>query len=95
MASVDQLIGQPARCLLKMYKHRGVPVKFSISRLSRSNVIAALRWGAHKSCHDQTEKGQWMVLPASVALKLEGIWLSRPGMVEQREQRPRWICDYI
>ena len=39
-------------------------------------------------------KGQWVVLPASMALELEGIRLSPPGVVEQRERRPRWICDY-
>ena len=40
------------------------------------------------------QKGQWVVLPASMALELEVIWLSPRGVVEQREQRPRWICDY-
>ena len=29
-----------------------------------------------------------------MALELEGIRLLPPGVVEQREQRPRWICDY-
>jgi hypothetical protein len=39
-------------------------------------------------------KGQWVVLPASMALDLEGIRLLPPGVVDQRERRPPWICDY-
>ena len=40
------------------------------------------------------QKGQWVVMPASVALELEGIRLSLPGVVPQRDRHPRWICDY-
>ena len=35
-----------------------------------------------------------MVMPASMALELEGISLSPPGVVPQRDRSPRWICDY-
>mmetsp|Transcript_6727 Transcript_6727/g.10939 ORF Transcript_6727/g.10939 Transcript_6727/m.10939 type:complete len:171 (+) Transcript_6727:1933-2445(+) len=40
------------------------------------------------------KKGQWVILPASVALKLPGLRVSPPGVVPQRDRRPRWICDY-
>ena len=40
------------------------------------------------------KKGQWAILPASVALGLEGLRVSPPGVVPQRDRRPRWICDY-
>ena len=74
-------------------------MKFSTPRWSRSKVVAALQQGPHKSCHDHTyflkeefvdmiHKGQWVVLPASMALELEGIRLSSPGVVEQRKLRP-------
>ena len=74
IARLVQLNGHPARYLLKMYKHRGVPVIFIISRWSRSKVIVALLWGVHKSCHDHTyflntefvdmiHKGQWVYCP--------------------------------
>ena len=39
------------------------------------------------------QKGQWVVMPASMSLELEGIRLSPPGVVPQRDQRPRWICN--
>ena len=98
-ASLDQIDGHPAWRLLKMYKHQVVLVKFSTPRWSRSKVIAALRRGAHKSCHDHTDflneefvnmtqKGHWVVLPASMVLELEGIRLVPPGVVDRRTCRP-------
>ena len=55
MASLNQLNGHPLRRLLKMYKHQGVPVKFSTPRWSRNKVIAAFQRGAHKSCHNHRD----------------------------------------
>ena len=34
------------------------------------------------------------MLLALMALELEGMRLSPPGVVNQHKQRPRWICDY-
>ena len=39
-------------------------------------------------------RGQWIVLPARVARTLPHLRVSPPGVVPQRERRPRWICDY-
>ncbi len=39
-------------------------------------------------------KGQWIVLPFSAVQHLPGLRVSPPGVVPQRERRPRWICDY-
>jgi hypothetical protein len=39
-------------------------------------------------------KDQWTILPFSVAKQLPSLRLSPPGVVPQRERRPRWICDY-
>ncbi|KAL3815966.1 hypothetical protein ACHAXA_008925 [Cyclostephanos tholiformis] len=39
-------------------------------------------------------KGQWIVLPYSSVRDLPGLRVSPPGVVAQREHRPRWICDY-
>jgi hypothetical protein len=39
-------------------------------------------------------KGQWLVLPYSSVHDLPGLRISPPGVVPQREQRPRWIVDY-
>ena len=95
----------PARRLLHFYKHRGAPVKFSTPPWTRHQVQRALRRGPHKSCHehldflheefiDMINKGQWIILPYSAVQQLPGLRVSPPGVVPQRERRPRWICDY-
>ncbi|KAL7530973.1 hypothetical protein ACHAXR_003778, partial [Thalassiosira sp. AJA248-18] len=73
----------------------------------RPEVKAALLCGAHKSCNEHIDflneefinmikKGQWVILPAVMAVELEGIHLSLPGVVPQCDHRPLWlwICDY-
>ena len=42
MNNLDQLNGHLARRLLKMYKHQGVPVKFSTPRWSCNKFVTAL-----------------------------------------------------
>ncbi|KAL3816089.1 hypothetical protein ACHAXA_011414 [Cyclostephanos tholiformis] len=39
-------------------------------------------------------KSQWIVLPYLAVRDLPGLRVSPPGVVPQRERRPRWICDY-
>ena len=39
------------------------------------------------------DKGQWVILPYSLAKSLPGLRLSPPGVVPQQDRRPRWICD--
>ena len=39
-------------------------------------------------------KSQWVVIPFDIAATLDGLTLSPPGVVPQRERRPRWIGDY-
>ena len=105
IADLNNVDDHPARRLLLHYKHRGVPVKFTTPKWDRGQLEAALTRGAHQSCNahidflneefvDMINKGQWVILPASMALELEGIRLSPPGVVPQRDRRPRWICDY-
>ena len=40
------------------------------------------------------EKGQWTVLPYSVAKGLPGLRLIPPGVKVERDRRPRWLGDY-
>ena len=98
-------INHPAQRLLKHLKHRGAPVKFTTPPWSRQKLNDAISRGPHQSCKeyidfldeefvDMINKGQWVILPASVALKLPGLRVSPPGVVPQRDRRPRWICDY-
>ena len=95
----------PAKRLIRHYKNRGAPVKFSTKPWTPGRIKRALQRGPHKSCHEHLEflqeefidminKQQWVILPASEAMKLPGLRLSPPGCVPQRDRRPRWICDY-
>ena len=40
------------------------------------------------------EKGQWVVLPYSVAKGLPGLRLIPPGVKVERDRIPRWLGDY-
>ncbi|KAK1732369.1 hypothetical protein QTG54_016948 [Skeletonema marinoi] len=37
---------------------------------------------------------QWVVLPVSAVKDLPGLRISPPGVIPQRDRRPRWIVDY-
>ena len=105
ISDLSNIERHPARRLLSHYKNRGVPIKLSTPAWDRSKLKAALARGAHQSCNshldflseefvDVINKGQWVVLPAAMTMELEGIRFSPPGVVPQRDRRPRWICDY-
>ena len=66
---------------------------------------AALKRGPHRSATEHNlflcnefssmiEKGQWVVLPYSVAKGLPGLRLIPPGVKVERNRRPRWLGDY-
>ena len=66
---------------------------------------AALKRGPHRSATEHTlllreefasmiEKGQWVVLPYSVAKGLLGLRLSPPGVKVEWDRGPRWLGDY-
>ena len=95
----------PARRILQQYKKHGVPVQLSTPAWSKAKLEEKLRRGPHQSCHEYLEflqeefvdminKKQWVILPYQTAKDLPGLRLSPPGVVPQRERRPRWICDY-
>jgi hypothetical protein len=76
-ASLDN-VNRPARRLLIHYNHRGAPVKFSTAPWTRDSINQAIKLGPHRSCNeyidfleeefvDMIQKGQWVILPASVA----------------------------
>ena len=95
-----------ARRLLKHYQHSGAPAKMKTSHWTRQKLDAMMQRGAHQSCSqyldfledeflDMVAKGQWVILPYNLLIKLlPNLRLSPPGVVPQRERRPRWICDY-
>jgi hypothetical protein len=95
----------PAKRLLQHYRKHGVPVKVSTLPWTPEKLQHALQRGPHKSCQayheflsdefvDMIQKGQWTILPFSAIKELTNLRLSPPGVVPQRERRPRWIVDY-
>ena len=98
-------VPHPGNRILNHYKHHGVPVRFSSPAWTKAQLLDAISRGAHRSCNehlaflkeefvDMVNKRQWVVLPFDIAQHLPGLRLSPPGVVEQRDRRPRWICDY-
>ena len=105
LADLNNVENHPARQLLYHYKNRGVPVKLATPQWDTSRLCAALTQGSHKLCNghldflgeefvEMIQKDQWVVPPASMVLELEERRLLPPGVVPQRDRRPRWICDY-
>ena len=99
-------INHRARQLLRQYKFHGAPAIMQSQHWSKAQLDAMIQRGAHKSCYehldfleeeflDMIEKGQWLVLPYKVVRDLlPNLRLSPPGVVPQRNRRPRWIGDY-
>ena len=95
----------PANTYLRQLHKHGCPVRFHSRPWSYQCLQRALRRGPHKSCAshanflqeefaDMIGKSQWVVLPFDLAASLGNLTLSPPGVVPQRERRPRWIGDY-
>lgn len=95
----------PATHLLKHYQSKGAPVVLHTPPWSKVKTQKALYRGPHRSClqHidfleeefiDMINKDQWLVLPYSEVKHLQGLRLSPPGVVPQRDRQPRWIGDY-
>ncbi|GFH55146.1 hypothetical protein CTEN210_11622 [Chaetoceros tenuissimus] len=98
-------INHPAGHVLNQYRKRGVPVRFKTKPWSKERIDEALQRGSHRSCFeyldfleeefvDMMQKGQWIILPFEDVQSLPNLRLSPPGVVPQRERRPRWIVDY-
>ena len=98
-------VEHPARCLLRQYKHCGVPVMLRTGEWTEGERLAALKRGPQKSATKHApflrkelaslvEKGQWTVLPYLVAKRLPGLRLSPPGIKVERYRRLHWLNDY-
>lgn len=95
----------PAKHLLQHYQSNGVPVMFHNTPWSKEKLDAAMERGPHKSANEHVEflcedfldmidKSQWIILPYDEVKNMKGLRLSPPGVIPQRNRRPRWIGDY-
>ena len=95
----------PAAHLLTRLKTSGAPVVTKNKPWNRSQKIAALERGPHKSAKehlpflreeytDFCNKRFWTILPADLVLDELFLRLSPLGCVPQRDRRPRMISDY-
>ena len=93
------------RLLLHQYKHRDDPIVLTEESWTEGDRQVALAQGPHRSALEHTlflcnefdsmaGKGQWVVLPYSVAQNLLGLRLSPLGIKEEKDHRPRWLGDY-
>ena len=98
-------IKHPAARLLHHLDTNGVPVILKSTPWSVDKIQEALKRGPHRSSLeyidfleeefvDMINKNQWIVLPFDSVKHLNNLRLSPPGVVPQRNRRPRWICDY-
>ena len=98
-------VPHPARILLRQYKFKGAPVMLKTPAWTPQQLDDAVTRGPHQSCNqnidfleeeflDMMKKGQWVLLPYSDIKHLKGLRISPPGVIPQRDRRPRWICDY-
>ena len=101
------VVGAPHRAarLLGHLSRVGQPVCLSSPPWSLSQKDAAVARGPHPSAREYSAflrgemyqmclRGQWVVLPYSLVRKMPGLRVSPPGVVPQRERRPRTIVDY-
>ena len=105
LSSLENVRHHPAHHLLRQYKYHGSTVGLHSPPWTEARLLQALRRGPHpsaKNYHDflreeftsMVAKGQWIVLPFNQVKHLPNLHLSPPGVIPQRERRPRWICDY-
>jgi hypothetical protein len=101
---VDPRLQHPAKPLLAHLGTKGAPCVLSDRPWSKARLLEAMTRGPHKSALDFTDfleeefadfvdRCQWIVLPWSRAKNLKNLRVSPPGVVPQRERRPRFIAD--
>ena len=101
---VDPCLKHPAGPLLAHLGTTGAPCVLSDRPWSKQRLLEAMTRGPHKSALDFTDFleeefanfvdcCQWIVLSWSRAKHLKNLRVSPPGVVPQRERRPRLIAD--
>ena len=94
----------PAAALLNHLRVNGATVTLQVEN-NRSNLQEQLAFGCHSSArqetaffrddlHRQVLAGHNLVFPLSAVIDLEGLWLSLPTVIPQKERRPRPIYNF-
>ena len=103
-SAVGTLPHEAAPLLYQMRK-KGTPVKIDAPPFTPEQLAAEIAYGSHNSCNrdpsflrtemrDFAEKGFWIVLPLEDAVGLNGLRLSRAGLIPQRDRWDRIVINY-
>ena len=98
-------LDHPAAALLKLWKDQGVPVHSSSKPWTLEQKDACVERGCHPSATqhapflreemaDNIENKFWLVLPYEVVRALIELMLSPAAIKEERDRRPRLLCDH-
>ena len=103
-SELDQ-VDHPAAALLRRWRDEGVPVHTSSPPWTLAQKDACIQRGCHKSAKDHSsflreelaefmESKSWMVLPYRLVRHLEALMFSPAAVKEERERKPRLLCDH-
>ena len=102
--NLDQL-DHPAADLLRLWRDDGIPVHTSSPPWTTEMKDACIQRGCHHSATqhaaflrnemaDMIENQFWMVLPYDLVRDLDSLMLSPCAIKEERDRRPRLLCDH-
>ena len=95
----------PAIDLLRQWRDRGVPVNTESEPWSYEQKDSCIQRGCHQSANEHSdflreemaefiENRFWVVLPYDVVRDLEQLMLWPAALKEERERKPRLLCDH-
>ena len=98
-------IDHPAAPLLRQWRDQGVPAECDTEPWSLEQKDECIKRGCHYSANEHAdfireemadfiEDKFWMVLPYQLVRHFENIMFSPGAIKEERERKPRFLCDH-
>ena len=98
-------IDHPAAALLRTWRDEGVPAKCHTEAWTREQKDECIKRGCHYSANEHSsfireemaefiENKFWMVLPYELVSDIPQLMLSPAAIKEERERKPRFLCDH-
>ena len=103
-SSLDEC-DHPAAALLRLWRDWGVPAETTSKPWTDQQKDECIRRGCHRSATEHSEflreemadfieNRFWMVLPYELIRHLEQLMMSPSAVKEERERKPRLLCDH-